>query len=144
MPLYIHGLSMIEFTFFGEHARFHHIGLAVRSIEQANPSGEPVIDPMQKVSVSFARVHGVPFELIEPNGKDSPVARSIENGQRLVHVCYEVPDLPTVLKTCRQHGFHCISTPVPAAAFDNRRIAWVYSSLYGLFELLETAGQEDL
>jgi len=131
---------MIEFDFFGDGARLHHLGVAVRSIEEVSPSSETITDPIQKVTVAFVRVNGIPFELIEPNGDHSPITRSLEKGVKLLHVCYSVPDLEMVIKACRKHGFHCIERPVPAVAFDNRKIAWVYSSQYGLFELLEDPG----
>jgi len=131
---------MIDCNFFGDGAKLHHLGIAVRSIEEVSPSSETITDPIQKVTVAFVRVNGITFELIEPCGDHSPITRSLENGVKLLHVCYSVPDLEMVIKACRKHGFHCIERPVPAVAFDDRKIAWVYSSQYGLFELLEDSG----
>jgi len=131
---------MIEFNFFSEDARFHHLGVAVRSIKEVSPLSEPIIDPIQKVAVAFVCLNGTQLELIEPYGKQSPIARSLVKGVKLLHVCYAVPDLEAAIKTCRRYGFHCIGRPVPAVAFDDRKIAWVYSNQYGLFELLEGPG----
>lgn len=128
---------MREFNFFGEEATFHHLGVGVRSIKDVSPSSEVVTDPVQNVSVAFLCMNGVPLELVEPHGDHSPISESLEKGRKLHHICYTVPDVEGVIKKCRKHGFHCIRRPVPAVAFDNRRIAWVYSKQYGLVELLE-------
>jgi methylmalonyl-CoA/ethylmalonyl-CoA epimerase len=128
---------VIEYEFFGEGARFEHIGVAVKSIERISPGSEVTTDPVQKVSVAFVSVHGMELELIEPSGDDSPVMGSLRKGVKWLHLCYAVPDIDAAIAECRNHGFHCIARPVPAAAFEQRRIAWVYSSEYGLFELLE-------
>lgn len=128
---------MVELNFFGEHAKFHHIGLAVKSIKEVSPSSEIVTDPRQDVSVAFVVVNGVEIELIEPCSDNSPITESLNKGIKFLHICYTVSDVEMAIKECREHGFHCITRPVPAVAFDNRRIAWVYSIKYGLVELLE-------
>jgi methylmalonyl-CoA/ethylmalonyl-CoA epimerase len=127
--------------FFGEKVRFHHIGLAVKSIRDVSPSSEVVVDSVQKVALAFVSVGGVKIELLEPLGEDSPVSESLKKNVKLLHICYLVPDIETAIKECRKHGFHRIARPVAAAAFKNRKIAWVYSPVYGLIELLESFGK---
>jgi methylmalonyl-CoA/ethylmalonyl-CoA epimerase len=124
--------------FFGEKARFHHIGLAVKSIRDVSPSSEVIVDSVQKVFLSFVSVGGIKIELLEPSGEDSPVFESLKKNVKLLHICYSVPEVQTAVKECRKYGFRCIARPVPAAAFNNRKIAWVYSPVYGLIELLES------
>lgn len=124
--------------FFGENARFHHIGLAVKSIKQVSPSSEIIVDSVQKVFLAFVSVSGVKIELLEPLGENSPISESLKKNIKLLHICYSVPELETAIKECRKYGFHCIAQPVPATAFNNQKIAWVYSTEYGLFELLES------
>lgn len=126
-----------ELNFFGGEAKFHHIGIAVNSIRTVNPECEIFTDKIQKVSVAFVSLNGIKTELIEPLNENSPVNQSLKKGVKLVHVCYEVSDLEKTLQECRQHGFHCVAKPVSATAFNDRKIAWVYSKYYGLFELLE-------
>jgi methylmalonyl-CoA/ethylmalonyl-CoA epimerase len=122
---------------FGSSATLHHVGIAVRSIREAEPDLEPVHDPIQKVSVAFTDLHGLSVELIEPASTESPVSRSLDAGQRLQHVCFEVDDLDESLASGRAAGFHTVARPAPAAAFDGRQIAWVFHRFYGLVELLE-------
>jgi len=126
-----------ECTFFGTEARFHHVGLAVKSIRAVCPSCEILVEETQKVSLAFILLNGLRIELLEPLGDNSPIVRSLGRGVRLLHLCYEVPDLEAALKLCRPAGFHRLEPPVPTRVFGNRRIVWVFSRQYGLFELLE-------
>ncbi len=128
---------MVECAFFGKEASFHHIGLAVKSIREVNPACEIFVEKTQRVSLAFIQLNGITIELLEPFGDNSPIARSVREGVRLLHLCYEVPDLEAALELCRPAGFHQISRPVPAPVFKNRRIVWVFSKHYGLFELVE-------
>jgi methylmalonyl-CoA/ethylmalonyl-CoA epimerase len=122
---------------FGVGARFHHIGLVVDSIARVSEVAEAVTDPIQRVTVAFVELNGISVELLEPAGDDSPIHGSLKRGTKLVHLCYEVPDLEKALEHCRQHGLRQFGRSVPAVVFDERRIAWVFSSELGLFELLE-------
>ncbi len=128
---------VIECTFFGDVARFHHVGLAVQSIREASPDSEVVVNRTEGVSMSFLSVHGLRIELLEPLGDSSPIARSIRAGTKLLHLCYEVPQLEQALERCRPEGFHVIGKPRSVPEFGNRRIAWVFHNRFGLFELLE-------
>lgn len=128
---------MVEYTFFGEEARFHHIGLAVKSIQAVSLPSDVVTEESQRVAAAFVRISGITIELLEPLGDASPIARSLREGAKLLHICYEVPQLETALKVCRLHGFHRISQPSAVPMYDGRRVVWVFSKHYGLFELLE-------
>jgi methylmalonyl-CoA/ethylmalonyl-CoA epimerase len=123
---------------FGESARFHHVGMVVRSIQDLFPGIEPIPDPIQRVRVAFVDMHGAVVELIEPHGDVSPVTRALQRGERLVHLCYQVDDLHAALASAESGGFHTIHSPVPAIAFGGRLIAWVFHPHFGLCELLES------
>lgn len=123
---------------FGEDARLRHIGVAVRSIDAASPGAEKHFDPLQNVRVAFVEMNGVLCELVEPVDDRSPVNGYLKKDKvSFYHLCFEVSDLEKALERAKQHGFHTLGQPKPATAFDGRRIAWVYSPLLGLFELLE-------
>lgn len=129
---------MLEIDAFGENVVFDHIGLAVRSIKDSIKNDLDVInEDIQKVSVAFINMNGLRVELIEPLGEDTPVSASLQKGQQLVHLCFRVPDVETAIKKAREHNFHCIANPVSAKAFGGRRIAWLFSKIYGLVELVE-------
>jgi methylmalonyl-CoA/ethylmalonyl-CoA epimerase len=130
--------EIVELNLFGNDAVFDHIGLAVKSIRESVGEGPEIFaDEVQKVSVAFVVLNGVRIELIEPLGDKTPITSSLEGGHRLVHLCFRVPDIQAAIKKARENGFHCIARPVPAKAFNNKRIAWLFCKIYGLVELLE-------
>ena len=95
-------------------------------------------DPLQKVSVALIDFCGLPVELIEPlENEDSPVSQGLKKGSRLQHICFSVPDIDKGISEGRKSGFHCITKPQPAEAFDQRKIAWLFHKAYGLVELVE-------
>ncbi len=124
-------------SFFGEHAEFEHAGIAVRSISNAVEGIEITEDPIQRVKVAFMFINDLKIELIEPITEQSPIANILDKGQSLYHLCFKVPDIKKALETARNYGFHCIARPVPAKAFSDKKISWVFSKVYGLFELIE-------
>ncbi len=125
--------------FFGPGAKAHHVGLAVASIAALVPDAEITHDQKQKVKVAFVDIAGQSIELIEPADEKSPVSDNLAKGQKLVHIAIEVPDIEGAIAAARPHGFHRLAKPVPATAFDDRSIAWLFSRQYGLFELIEAA-----
>ena len=126
-----------DVNFFGEGVEFEHVGMVVESIENSAGEAKMTHDPIQKVNVAFVRIHGIEIEYVEPTGPDSPVAATLKRGQTLAHLCFNTPDIGASIEAGKKHGFVCIAKPVPAVAFDSRRIAWMFSRTYGLVELLE-------
>lgn len=124
-------------NFFGEHAEFEHAGIAVRSISDAVKGVEKTEDTIQKVNIAFIYVNNFKVELIEPITDKSPIAKILDKGQSLYHLCFRVPDIKKAVETARKHGFHSIAKPVPAKAFKYNKVTWVFSKVYGLFELIE-------
>ena len=102
--------------------------------------GDIILDPNQKVRVTF--LHGNNpadplIELVEPSGDDSPVSSFLKRGGGLHHVCYVVDSLETQLQECRTRHSLVTRPPLRAAAFNGRRIAWVYTKNKLLVEYLE-------
>jgi methylmalonyl-CoA/ethylmalonyl-CoA epimerase len=130
--------------------RFHHIGYAVQDIRSFlrdffQPLFSPVSvtdivpDAKQRVAVCFAELAGgVTVELIEPLGEGSPVA-SIIGGRRggLYHLCYEVDDLDHEAARFRSYGCMPLGKPLPAAAFDGRRVVFLLTPQRDIIDLLE-------
>ena len=131
-------------------ATLHHLGFVVRCISSvadvfaasisANWDGEVTHDPIQRVRVAF--LHPVDtrnpvFELIEPAGEASPVTNFLKKQGGLHHVCYEVDELESTLQQALGAGIAIVAPPVPAVAFNGRRIAWACSKNRLLMEFLE-------
>jgi methylmalonyl-CoA/ethylmalonyl-CoA epimerase len=130
--------------------KLHHIGFVVSSIEESAQSfalslgaiwdGNIVFDPLQKVCVTFFQGHNGAdplIELVEPSGPESPVSQFLKRGGGLHHLCYEVKDLDSHLRSCQSVGTMIIRPPVPAVAFGGRRIAWGVTKKRLLMEFLE-------
>ena len=130
-------------------ARLHHVGVVVESIERAapfwtvhlgmRPMTVAVHDPIQKVNVQFfASVSDqASVELVEPAADDSPVLNALKQGGGLNHVCFEVESLDHCLAAARSNRGIIVVPPVPATAFDNRLISFVFFQGVGLVELLQ-------
>lgn len=126
-------------TFGVGNAEFDHIGIVVKSIHDSKMHGEEEIyyDPIQKVSVSFIELNGLGVELIEPENEKSPVHGNLLKKQALAHICFKVADLELAVAEGRKNGFHAITKPVPAIAFGDRKIVWLFNHEIGLIELVE-------
>jgi methylmalonyl-CoA/ethylmalonyl-CoA epimerase len=128
----------------------HHLGFVVESIESALPGfvhslsaswdGRVFEDPLQRVRVAFlaTRPNEASIELVEPWGEQAPVRRFLdEKGGGLHHVCYVTPDLDEEIRAFRARRAMVVRPPLPAVAFEGRRIAWLLTPENLLVELLE-------
>jgi methylmalonyl-CoA/ethylmalonyl-CoA epimerase len=78
------------------------------------------------------------IELVEPAADDSPILNFLHKGGGLHHLCYEVIDLEKSLAERQGRGLILVKKPLPAVAFENRRIAWLSGRENLLIELLES------
>ena len=127
-----------------------HLGVAVQNIDKALSVYKalfgyrvlygPVYDELQHVTVCFVGT-GEPsefsMELIEPGGEESPINKILAKGGGAYHACYEVDNIDEFLLTARSQNCVILGRPVPAVAFQGRRIAWLYLSSGQLMEILE-------
>jgi LAO/AO transport system kinase len=132
----------------GGSAKIHHLGIAVKSLDEAIPvfrrltRSEPTaIEEVrdQKVRVAVFRMGESRLELLESTGPDSPVARFLEKGGKGVHhVTFAVPDLGEALASLERDGFRLIDRE-PREGAGGERIAFIHpSSTAGvLVELIE-------
>jgi methylmalonyl-CoA/ethylmalonyl-CoA epimerase len=132
--------------------QLHHVGYVVRSIAEvaekfalsigASWDGKIILDPLQGANVAFLLHPGQTLpqvELVQPEGDDSPVANFLKRGGGMHHLCYEVTSLDKQLALSRKHGGMVVRAPLPAVAFNGRRIAWVFTKQRLLIEFLERA-----
>jgi len=128
----------------------HHLGFVVASIADCAEGftrairgawdGRIIHDPIQAVHATFLQQPSPAealIELVQPDGPQSRVAAFLRRGGGLHHLCYEVDRLEEQLEYCRSAGAVVIQKPVPAVAFDGRRVAWVYTREKLLLEYLE-------
>ena len=125
----------------------HHYGLATNDLQRSvdvyrslgYSSGEVFVDPIQKVKLTFLSRPGEPkIEIICDIDDSGPTKNIIsKSGNGFYHVCYEVNDIEEATESFKKLGFLLKHKPVPAIAFQGRKIAWIYNRSIGLVELLE-------
>lgn len=126
---------------------FHHIGIATYNIEETGKkynlfgyqiSTDTFFDPIQNVYITFMEKPNSPLvELVSPVDKDSPILNTLnKNGTTPYHLCYEVDDIVKEVENLKKMKFLMVSKIVPAVAFNNRLVCFLYSKESGLIELL--------
>jgi methylmalonyl-CoA/ethylmalonyl-CoA epimerase len=132
--------------------KLRHVGVAVPLLGPATEAladlfgyrvvSGPFDDPIQKVSVNFltqADKDVAEIELIAPLSEDSPITSILgKSGGGAYHLCFETTDIEEALVHAKNNGCVIVSPPVPAVAFNGRRIAWIYTRSRQLFELVES------
>lgn len=128
---------------------FHHIGVATSDLEKAIAvykklgyalqDEKTFLDPIQQVHIGFMICEGHPMiELIAPANENSPVQKIISKmGASPYHTCYEVSDIEESIRMFKAEKFIVVVKPVPAVAFNNRTICFLFNSQIGLVELLQ-------
>jgi methylmalonyl-CoA/ethylmalonyl-CoA epimerase len=128
--------------------RFHHVGIAVHNISEAiiayealgySKNSAIINDPIQKVQLCFLEKKESPIlELVAATSMESPVTNILaRSGPTPYHNCFEVNDISESVISLKQWGYRRLSPVVPAIAFGNRRICFLYHKEVGLIELLE-------
>jgi methylmalonyl-CoA/ethylmalonyl-CoA epimerase len=112
-----------------------HIGIAVKSIEQAGrfytdvlglsiQGTETVTD--QKVNVAFLPITDSEVELLESTEPDGPVARYIESrGEGIQHIAYRVENIDEALAELKAKGIRLIDQE-PRNGAGGARIAFIH------------------
>ena len=115
--------------------KINHIGIAVRSLDEAIPfylnslgmsleGIEAVAE--QKVRVAFFQIGESKIELLEPTGDDSPIAGFlVKNGPGIHHIAYEVEDIEAAIEKLVQDGARMIDA-VPRNGAHGTRIAFIH------------------
>ncbi|HUP48615.1 MAG TPA: methylmalonyl-CoA epimerase [Thermoanaerobaculia bacterium] len=128
-----------------------HIGIAVRSIEEARVYRALGLEvdhvetvASQGVKTAFLPVGDASLELLEPTSPDSPVGRFIERrGEGIHHICLRVDDIESHLERLKAEGFRLVDE-VPVAGADGCRVAFLHPAAGNgvLIELSEKVGEK--
>lgn len=125
-----------------------HIGIAVRSIEEALPFYLEVLKgsledrytsdvPGVEVHVAVVKTNGQTIELLEPTNRNSPIARFIkQKGKGVHHVAYRVDDIDLAIREARDNGIRFLEDTLRTNTRGRRLIYINPASTEGtLFEL---------
>ena len=129
-----------------------HLGVAVRSLEQALPFWRDVLGleligfedvPDQKVRVAVLLAGPNRIELLEPTAPDSPVQKFLDTrGEGIHHVAMRVDDAAATLDKIAAGGARLIDE-VPRLGAEGARIGFVHPKATGgvLLEVSERPGE---
>lgn len=128
-------------------SKFHHIGIAVISIQKAKPFYEKagytisdiIKEPKQKVNVAYASKEGCPLlELLEPLNDSSPICSIIKKqGCTPYHICYSVHDIDKAISELKQNGYILLEKPVPGHGLNDALVCFLYNKNIGLIQLVQ-------
>ncbi|AEM79675.1 methylmalonyl-CoA epimerase [Thermoanaerobacter thermohydrosulfuricus] len=115
--------------------KIDHIGIAVKSIEEASKfykdvlgleiTGVEVVEE-QKVKTAFIPVGDSEIELLESTSDDGPIAKFIEKrGEGIQHIALQVDDIEKTLEELKQKGIKLIDE-VPRYGAGGAKIAFVH------------------
>jgi methylmalonyl-CoA/ethylmalonyl-CoA epimerase len=134
----------------------HHVGYAVAEIEPIAKAyverygyqvATPIIhDPVQTAFVQFLRLAGdsAYLEFVAPDSPTSKLAKAVTKGGSLNHLCYSVDDIELATNQLYETGMVVLTLPVPAVAFNGRRISWLMGRDRLPVELVERGAAGDL
>lgn len=117
-------------------SHIEHLGIAVKSLEQAIPYYEKVLGLKcynieevadQKVKTAFFKIGQTKLELLEPTADDSPIAKFIEKrGEGIHHLAFAVEDgVAAALAECEGHGIQLIDK-APRKGAERLHIAFLH------------------
>ena len=117
-------------------SHIEHLGIAVKSIEEALPYYENVlglkcynIEPVedQKVKTAFLKVGDTKIELLEPTSPESTIAKFLETkGPGFHHIAFAVEDgVANALAECEANGIRVIDK-APRNGAEGLKIAFLH------------------
>tara|TARA_B110000114_G_C14903605_1_gene321736 strand:+ start:215 stop:616 length:402 start_codon:yes stop_codon:yes gene_type:complete len=130
-----------------ESMKFHHIGIATKSINKTSKyylevgynMSKQIFDPVQKVNIVFLSKKSMPMiELLEPACEDSPVCKILlKSGVGPYHICYQVKDIDFAIDELKKKKYISLFNPVEAIALSMKKICFLFNKNIGLIELVE-------
>ena len=115
--------------------KIEHIGIAVKSLENANDLFKKLFNTShykmegvasEGVMTSFFKVGDKKVELLEATSEDSPIAKFIEKrGEGIHHIAFEVTDIFAEMKRLESEGFTLLNKE-PKAGADNKLICFLH------------------
>ncbi|HEB97453.1 MAG TPA: methylmalonyl-CoA epimerase [Sedimenticola thiotaurini] len=117
--------------------RLNHVAIAVPDLELATATyrdtlgasvSEPLALPGHGVTVVFVELPNTRIELLQPLGKDSPVARFLEKNPAggMHHLCYEVDDIRAAAAGLKAKGARILGDGEPRIGAHGRPVLFLH------------------
>ena len=118
-----------------EVSHIEHLGIAVKSLDEAIPYWENVLGLKcyaieevadQKVRTAFFKLGQTKIELLEPTSEDSTIAKFIEKrGEGIHHIAFATPDVQACLDAAESKGVRLIDK-APRRGAEGLDIAFLH------------------
>ena len=133
--------------------KIQHIGIAVRSLQEAIPFYRDVLGlellgteevAEQKIRAAIFRVGESTIEVIESTAPDGPVGKFVEkNGEGIHHLCFQVEDAAAALSRAKAKGIRLIDES-PRVGVHGMRIGFLHpKSTFGVLTEFAQEGDGD-
>ncbi|OZM57598.1 methylmalonyl-CoA epimerase [Lottiidibacillus patelloidae] len=154
IAVYINGLYNKSESHWEEPKKIDHIGIAVKSIEEALPFYVNTLKlkleqieevTSEQVKVAFLRIGESRLELLEPLSQESPIATFIEKrGEGIHHVALGVDQIEDRIAYLKESGINMIHDE-PKIGAGGANIAFLHPKSSGgvLYELCEKSGKKE-
>ena len=127
--------------------KFHHIGYltnnlksTINEFKKINYAKKTNIinDNLLKVKVVFIKNTNNLIELVKPYKKNYGLIKIIKNKNYAYHFAYKVKNINKSIKKLKKMKFKIIVNPVPAKAFQNKKISFLKMRDGFIIELIES------
>jgi len=117
--------------------KLNHIAIAVPNLVEASSVyndilgakvSEPIAMPEHGVTTVFVELPNTKIELLEALGKDSPIAKFIENNPKggMHHICYEVEDIFKARDEMIAKGITVLGSGEPKNGAHNKPVIFMH------------------
>lgn len=136
--------------------RLHHIGVLVADMateveHYVQRFGYKICtavvhDPVQTAFVQFVSLasDSVCLEFVSPDGPNSKLSNALKKGGGINHFCYSTPCIDDAVLQLWETGMLVLQPPVPAVAFNGRKIAWLMGTDSIPIELVERGPESEI
>ena len=127
--------------------KIHHIGFLTNKISQTlsdfkslnyKKKGPKIDDKLLMVNIQFIKNSKSIIELVEPYKKNYGLKMILGKKIYAYHFAYKVRNLSNEIKKLKKKNFKLIVNPVPAKAFNNKKIAFLTMKNGFIIELIES------
>ena len=124
---------------------FHHTGYLTKNINNSlkdfkelkyKKKGKLIHDKNLLVTIQFISNKNNLVELVKPNKNNYPLIKYLDNKNYAYHFAYKVKNLEKAIKLLVKKN-KIIVNPVPAKAFNNKKVAFLKMRDGFIFELVE-------
>jgi methylmalonyl-CoA/ethylmalonyl-CoA epimerase len=127
--------------------KFHHIGYLTTNFKNSindfkkinyKIKGRVINDKLLKVNIQFIQNTNNIIELVKPHKRNYGLNKIIKKKNYAYHFAYKVKKLSIEIKKIKKKKFKLIVNPIPAKAFNNKKVAFLKMKDDFIIELIES------